>query len=102
MRAIALHAASPDKPQIGDACNGCGVCCAMETCPVGRVVFLRKRGPCPALRWESGQTRYVCGLVWDPGDYLRWLPAAWRSGATRLVVRSIAAGKGCDCGAEVS
>jgi hypothetical protein len=102
VREIALHAASPDKPQPGEPCNGCGVCCAMETCPVGRVVFFRKRGPCPALRWESGQTCYVCGLVREPGSHLRWLPAACRGAATRLVARAIAAGQGCDCDAAAS
>jgi hypothetical protein len=102
MREIALHAASPDKPKVGDPCNGCGVCCAMETCPVGRVVFMRKRGPCPALQWEPAQTRYICGLVEAPGDYLRWLPDSWRRAVGRLVARSIAAGRGCDCDAEVN
>jgi hypothetical protein len=102
MREIALNAASPNKPKVGDPCNGCGVCCAMETCPVGRVLFMRKRGPCKALRWEGTQRRYTCGLVDAPGEYLRWLPAAWYRAAGRLVARSIAAGRGCDCDAAVS
>lgn len=102
MREIALHASAPEKPKTGDPCNGCGVCCAIETCPVGRVIFLRKKGPCPALVWASGHNRYVCGLVGEPGGYVRWLPVAWRPAAGRLVARSIAAGQGCDCDTELN
>ena len=100
VREVRMHAAAPDKPQEGHACNGCGVCCAMATCPVGRIVFRRGRRACPALRWQAD--RYVCGLAVAPGDYLGWLPRAWRAAAGRLVARSIAAGKGCDCDAEVA
>ena len=98
-REIAVHAASPAKPALGEACNGCGVCCAMVTCPLGRLLFLRRRGPCPALRWQA--SRYVCGLVVAPGDYLPWLPQPVRAAAARLATRSIAAGRGCDCDAEL-
>lgn len=101
MREIALHAASPEKPKLGDPCNGCGVCCALETCPVARLVYLRKRGPCPALLWQTAQARYVCDLVRAPGNYLRWLPVALRGVAARLIARSIAAERGCDCDAEM-
>jgi hypothetical protein len=36
-----------------------------------------------------------------PGEYLRWLPRALHAAASRLAARSIAAGRGCDCDAEV-
>jgi len=99
-RELWLHAAAPAKPALGEACNGCGVCCAMETCPLARIVFRLGKRACPALRWQAD--RYVCGLAGAPGDYLRWLPAAWCAAAGRLVARSIAAGKGCDCDAELA
>jgi hypothetical protein len=93
---IPLHAAAPVKPAYGAACNGCGVCCAYATCPLGRIVFLRRRGPCPALRWSVAQSRYHCGLAVAPGDYLAWLPAALSGFVARSVLRRIAANTGCD------
>lgn len=97
---IHLHQAAPDKPDEGDVCNGCGVCCALETCPAARLLFLCKTGPCPALEWSAAQLRYRCGLLLSPGQYLGWLPQAAEKLASRLFARSIAAGKGCDCSAE--
>ena len=98
-RIIHLHAAAPAKPAEGAPCNGCGVCCALETCPVARLRFLQIAGPCPALEWSDGENRYVCGLLTSPRRYLRWLPAAATGLAGRLFARWIAAGQGCDCGA---
>lgn len=101
MREVAVAAAAPDKPRIGEACNGCGVCCALETCPLGRVRFLRRQGPCPALHWQALEARYACGLVVMPAEYMRWLPSPWQAMAARFAARSIAAGRGCDCDADV-
>lgn len=98
---IALHAEAPAKPEIGAPCNGCGVCCAAETCPVGIVLFLQRRGPCPALVWNEEAKRYFCGWLDDPIRYLRWLPHRWKAGAIRFFTRRIAAGTGCDCSAEM-
>ena len=76
------------KPLYGQPCNGCGVCCKDQRCPLGARVF----GPgadCPALT-EAG-----CGLVLEP---VRYAPDADRSemrlreSATML----IGAGMGCD------
>jgi len=97
---IHLHKAAPDKPDEGDACNGCGVCCALETCPAARLLFLRKAGPCPALEWSAAQLRYQCGLLLSPGKYMVWLPRSAEKTARRIFARSIAAGQGCDCSAE--
>lgn len=97
---IHLHRAAPDKPAPGQPCNGCGVCCALETCPLGRLRFLRRAGPCPALEWSGEETRYRCGLLAQPGNYLR-LPAALEGLAGRWVARWIAAGHGCDCDVDV-
>lgn len=100
-RVIHLHVQAPPKPPVGAPCNGCGVCCALETCPLARLRFLRRNGPCPALRWDAAAACYRCGLLAEPG---RWLPAGrWWSGQRGQAVlrRWIAAGAGCDCSAEV-
>ena len=60
---IHLHRSAPAKPAEGQPCNGCGVCCALETCPAARLRFLQKAGPCPALEWSVVETRYHCGLL---------------------------------------
>ena len=98
---IALHADAPEKPDWGKACNGCGVCCAAETCPVGRLVF-RHRGPCPALLWTETEGRYHCGLLIDPASYLSALPRFLLPWFRRWMVRAIAAGQGCDSDAIIS
>ncbi|HRE17184.1 MAG TPA: hypothetical protein PLW86_08970 [Rhodocyclaceae bacterium] len=93
---IYLHPDAPAKPPTGATCNGCGVCCAMETCPSGLLLFRQRRGPCPALRWSPPAARYFCGLLLAPEDYLPWLPRWCRPLASRFFKRWIAAGIGCD------
>lgn len=97
---IQLHRAAPAKPAEGQPCNGCGVCCALETCPVARLRFRQARGPCPALEWSATGNCYRCGLLVRPRHYLKWLPAS-EAVARRLFARWISAGNGCDCSAEV-
>ena len=75
-----------DKPLYGAPCNGCGICCKVETCPVGRLRHWQITGPCPALLWDPSQNRYLCGMVVRAG----W----WK----KLMIRWIAAGIGCDMG----
>lgn len=96
---IHLHRDAPPKPALGDPCNRCGVCCAAETCPAGRLVFRQKSGPCPALVWVDGQ--YTCELATAPSRYIRFLPHLLSSFVTPLFRRWIAAGKGCDSAVEV-
>jgi len=84
---VTLPREAPDKPAFGAPCNGCGICCAAELCPVGRIVFRRRRGPCPALTWQAPERRHVCGLAAGP-----FAP---------LVRRWISAGTGCDSTATV-
>jgi hypothetical protein len=98
---VHLHRAAPPKPAIGAACNGCGVCCALEPCPVARFLLGVRAGPCPALIWEEAATRYHCGMARKPASHLRWLPALLEDWAARRCLRWIAAGSGCDCDAEV-
>lgn len=90
-RVIHLHVDAPPKPAVGAACNGCGVCCAAEPCPVGMVVSLKRHGACSALRWSDESERYVCGLLNGRRGPLAWLLRRW-----------IAAGAGCDSDLEPS
>ncbi len=98
---IHLHRAAPAKPAAGAPCNGCGVCCALETCPVARLRFLQASGPCPALEWSAAESRYRCGLLLRPVHYVGVLPRIAEGPARRLLARWISAGSGCDCTAEV-
>ena len=92
-RVILLHKIAPTKPAEGAPCNGCGVCCAAEPCPLGMWVSRRRRGTCAALSWDASDDRYRCGVLVAPKRWLPWLPERW---ARRLVLRWIAASRGCD------
>ncbi len=93
---IHLHARAPQKPAVGTPCNGCGVCCASEPCPVGMVLSGRRRGSCTALRWDQDQVRYRCAAVSAPASVMphgtRWLAPVF----ARMARRWITAGSGCD------
>jgi hypothetical protein len=91
-RIIEIHPDAPPKPALGAPCNGCGVCCLAEPCPLGAVLSRRLKGACVMLRWEDG--RYVCGALPAPSSGF-----IGRLGG-RLVKRWIAAGAGCDCSLE--
>jgi len=101
VQTIIIHPQAPAKPGVGQPCNGCGICCLAETCPVARLRFLRRHGPCPALEWHSGDSRYRCGLLARPAFYLPGLPRPGAGLAKRLLARWIAAGIGCDCDAQM-
>jgi hypothetical protein len=98
---VHLLAVAPPKPAIGAPCNGCGVCCALEPCPVARFLLGVRAGPCRALVWDEGAARYHCGMVCAPSTHLPRLPVMLAPLAARLCRRWIAAGSGCDCDAEV-
>lgn len=91
-----LQPGAPPKPPLGAPCNGCGLCCLAEPCPLGALVSRRRTGACVALRWSDGEARYLCGMVSDPGGVTGvrnpWLVRAMAAWARR----SIAAGVGCD------
>lgn len=98
---ILIHPAAPPKPVVGMPCNGCGVCCLIEPCPLGAVLTARRHGACVALRWKDEGQYYRCGVVTDSEDVLRkFLPCLARLLA-RLAGRWIAAGTGCDCRVEL-
>lgn len=104
---ITIHSepGAPIKPVWGAPCNGCGVCCLVEPCPLGAVLSGRRQGSCCALRWDVDAQRYQCGALTDPVGVLqagrvilpgfvfaalaRWLP--------KLAHRWVSAGTGCDC-----
>jgi len=93
---VELRRGAPEKPAAGAPCNGCGLCCALEPCPLGRLRFQRWQGACPALLWREEEQRYRCGLIVDAQRY--WpLPRPLLPLAMRLTRRWIAAGRGCDC-----
>ncbi len=92
-RVIHLHPAAPTKPAVATPCNGCGVCCAAQPCPLGMWLSRRTQGPCAVLRWDATTQRYRCGALQAPEQHLPWLPHAW---ARALVRRWIAAQRGCD------
>lgn len=93
------------KPPLGAPCNGCGVCCLVEPCPLGVLLSRRRLGACVALRWQVDVAQYRCGAILAPHALLtQCLPRAlmplrpllgWvlQRGAQRWV----AAGQGCDC-----
>ena len=93
---VHIHPDAPPKPPEGAPCNGCGLCCLLEPCPLGVLVSRRRRGACAALRWSDVEQRYLCGLLSDPGG-VTGLTQPWAVRAVTAVARrSIAAGIGCD------
>lgn len=96
---IHIHPEAPAKPALGKPCNGCGLCCLAEPCPLGMLLSRRRRGACVALRWSVDARRYECGALSQPEQTLGGL-GRWRM--TRAwVMRWIAAGQGCDASLEV-
>ena len=93
---IRLHLHAPAKPDESAPCNGCGVCCAAEPCPIGVLVSGRRHGACKALLWIDGEQRYRCGLAAQPRRVLPRLPEALAPLAQRLALRWISAASGCD------
>jgi hypothetical protein len=98
---VPLHRDAPTKPPEGEPCNGCGVCCALERCPMAWLLLPRGDSrACAALEWSSAERRYRCGLVLRPAHHVGWLPRRWEQPAARWIASRIAAGSGCDCGAS--
>ncbi|MCV2366758.1 hypothetical protein [Roseateles oligotrophus] len=101
---IQIHPAAPTKPAEGQPCNGCGVCCLSEPCPIGMLVSRRRQGSCCALLWSDPDRRYVCGMLIAPLQVLGWRGAATGRLSkllTRISARWIAAGIGCDSSLQI-
>ena len=89
------------KPKHGQPCNGCGLCCVATLCAIGKRLFGREHGPCPALV-KTDKNEYGCGVVLYTNVYAK--PAfptvrlderslyALKHAASMLIF----AGKGCD------
>ena len=95
-RVIHIQPAAPAQPALGAPCNGCGVCCLAEPCPLGQVISRKRHGACDALRFDDLQSVYRCGAITDAAGVLgpRWRWAA--PVLEKLARRWIAAGVGCD------
>ena len=91
-----LQPEAPAKPPEGAPCNGCGLCCLAEPCPLGVLVSRRRSGACVALRWSDVERRYWCGMVADPAG-VTGISQPWVvRGLSALARRWIASGVGCD------
>lgn len=101
-RVIHLHVMAPPKPAWGESCNGCGLCCAAEPCPMGSVLSRRRQGRCVALDWDEAGQRYICGLLARPHRWLPWLRLLPEAALRRMIRRWIAAGAGCDSDLEAA
>lgn len=101
LQTVELHSLAPAKPDYGANCNGCGVCCAAEPCPVAHVFLFQIRGKCRALLWQDEASRYVCGMVVSPDRYVRLIPHAMRGRIGSFFASRIAAGAGCDLAVEI-
>jgi hypothetical protein len=100
MQVIHIHVEAPPMPALGAPCNGCGLCCLAEPCPLGQLVSRKRLGACDALRWSEVESRYRCGVLTDTEGLLgpRW---RWAAPLLRLLARRwIAAGVGCDATLE--
>lgn len=101
---ILIHSAASPKPAVGVPCNGCGVCCLYEPCPLGVVLSRRRQGSCVAVRWSEDSAQYRCGALCESEAVLRSLFPA-RMGSVvpwlapvlmKLAQRWIGLGIGCD------
>ena len=96
-----LQPSAPPKPAEGAPCNGCGLCCLAEPCPLGMLVSRRRKGACTALRWSDADQRYWCGMVADPGGVTELTPPWAVRALSALARRWIASGAGCDARLDV-
>lgn len=95
-RVIYIQATAPSKPALGEKCNGCGLCCLLEPCPLGMLVSRRRRGACIALIWIEEDQRYQCGMVQAPERFVPLSGPRMARWLQRLARRLISAGQGCD------
>jgi hypothetical protein len=85
----------PAKPIYGTPCNGCGQCCMGELCPPAKDFWPGRKGPCPALEYESN--RFWCGLIRRPSFYTNTQPDRKEDQIViEYFTKGVGAGWGCD------
>lgn len=100
-RVIHLRADAPAMPAPAAPCNGCGVCCAHQPCPLGMLVSGRRQGRCRALAWDGTVQMYRCRMISRPGAVWRWWPAWAHPLLSRAARRWISSASGCDAQLEI-
>ena len=95
-RQVLLLRQAPSPPGAGQTCNGCGLCCAAEPCPLGALVSGRRNGRCRALAWSADACAYRCRMISRPQALWPWLPRWTVPLVSRLARRWVAAGTRCD------
>lgn len=85
---------APEKPRMGEPCNGCGYCCAAETCQLAQLLMGDPPAPCPAMEFDAG--RFWCGLVRNPDKYLVHPFIGLGTRVAPLAMESLGVGRGCD------
>ena len=104
-RIIQIEPLAPAKPDLGEPCNGCGVCCLAEPCPLGMLLTGRRSGACELLRWAPDKGLYRCGALSEPAVVVASRLSPLLAGLTPVLARAlpaiarrwIASGTGCDC-----
>lgn len=86
-------AGPPRKPPEGAACNGCGLCCAVQLCPLALEFLDAAAAPCPAMEFADG--RFWCGLARRPSRYFG-VPAFSNRMLRPMVHEALSIGEGCD------
>lgn len=90
---------APEKPAEGAPCNGCGLCCAAEPCLIAQDFLGATEGPCPAMVFA--ESRFWCGLVVKPSDYLD-VPEFANGVIGDRIGNALGVGKGCDSDAPAT
>ena len=93
------------KPPHGAKCNGCGMCCQAEKCPLGTAIFAgipsngnadAWAGPCPGIARHADGT-FGCGLVETPRRYAPLRAAVFGEERLRTAAMYLTgSGVGCD------
>jgi hypothetical protein len=106
---IPIFAQAPSKPVLGAPCNGCGVCCLLQPCPLGVLLSGYRHGECQALRWQAHTMLYRCGAITSSREvvsqsvpkWMVWCVPVLSALLGRWAQRWVAAGVGCDCDVEL-
>jgi hypothetical protein len=98
---ILIQPLAPEKPALGEVCNGCGICCLAEPCPLGVLLSLSRKGPCKALVWNDDRRQYRCGAFVDASPAAGPVAGGLGRLRNRVIGRWIGADHGCDCDLDI-